>query len=201
MAHSLQSVFSGDADLEIKTRVNALLLTQERVLIAIDGNCCAGKTTMATRLGSLLEANVFHMDDFFLQPQMRTQERLNQPGGNVDAERFLQQVLTPASRGEALNVCKYDCHTDRLLPPVPVQPRRVVIVEGAYSLYPLLAPYYDIKIFCSIDPALQSARILARNGSDALPMFQQRWIPLENKYFQALDILAQCDIVIDSMEN
>ena len=66
MSNKLQSVFIGDADQEIVRRVNALLLSKPRAIIAIDGNCCAGKTTMATRLGSLLGANVFHLDDYFL---------------------------------------------------------------------------------------------------------------------------------------
>jgi len=191
-------VFSGEADQEIAARVNTLLQTQERVLIAIDGNCCAGKTTMAACLGDLLHANVFHLDDYFLQPHMRTPERLSQPGGNVDAERFVAEVLLPDSRGETATVRKYDCHEDLLLPPVSVSPSRVVIVEGAYSLHTLLAPYYDLKVFCRIDPALQEARILSRNGADALEVFQTRWIPLENKYFEELDILSQCDIIIDS---
>jgi uridine kinase len=181
--------------------VNALLQTQERVLLAIDGNCCAGKTTMAARLGKLLNANVFHLDDYFLQMQMRTPERLSQPGGNVDAERFLQQVLLPASRGEVVKVRRYDCHKERLLPPVPVQPSRIVLIEGAYSLHPLLSHCYDLRIFCRIEPELQSARILTRNGAEALIVFQERWIPLENKYFEALDIQAQCDIVIDSVQS
>jgi uridine kinase len=199
MLNEPQSVFTGDADREIAARVNALLQTQERAILAIDGNCCAGKTTMAARLGELLGANVFHMDDYFLQPQMRTPERLSQPGENVDAERFLHESLLPASRGEAAKVRRYDCHEDRLLAPVSVSPRRVIIVEGAYSLHPLLEPLYDIKVFCRIDPALQDARILARNGADALEVFQTRWIPLENKYIEALDVLSQCDIVIDAV--
>ena len=198
MSNEPQSVFSGEADSELAARIQALLQSKERVFLAIDGNCCAGKTTMASRLGSMLGANVFHLDDFFLQPHMRTPERLSQPGGNVDAERFLEEVLLPAKRGETAQVVKYDCHEDMLLAPVPVSPSRIAIVEGAYSLHPLLAPYYDLKIFCRIDPALQAARIRARNGAAAVKVFQTRWIPLENQYFQALDVLAQCDIVIDA---
>ena len=198
MSNKPQSVFIGDADQEIVRRVNALLLSKPRAIIAIDGNCCAGKTTMATRLGSLLDANVFHLDDYFLQPHMRSSQRLSQPGGNVDAERFLAQVLLPVSRGERATVQKYDCHADALLDPVFVSPKRVAIVEGAYSLHPLLAPYYTLKVFCRIDPALQESRILARNGEAALPVFRERWIPLENRYFEALDILSQCDLVVDA---
>ena len=181
-----------------EARIDSLLRTSERVLLAIDGNCCAGKTTLSQRLGSLLNANVFHLDDYFLQPHMRTPQRLSQPGGNVDAERFLAQVLLPVSRGEQAMVQKYDCHADALLDPVFVSPKRIAIVEGAYSLHPLLEPFYDLKVFCRIDPALQESRILARNGEEALSVFRERWIPLENRYFTALDILSQCDLVVDA---
>lgn len=200
MPQSTRFYSSNEAESAIVSRVNQLLQSRERVCIALDGNCCAGKTTLANRLGDVLDASVFHLDDYFLQPHMRTQQRLSQPGGNVDAERFLAEVLLPVSRGETAQVQKYDCHADMLLAPVPVLSRRVSIIEGAYSLHSLLSGYYDLKIFCRIDPALQETRILARNGADALKMFQERWIPLENRYFQALSIQEQCDLVIDAVE-
>ena len=37
------------------------------VLIAIDGKCASGKTTLAERLALKYKANLFHMDDFFLR--------------------------------------------------------------------------------------------------------------------------------------
>ena len=200
MPQSTRFFSSNEAESAVVSRVNQLLQSRERVCIAIDGNCCAGKTTMAIRLGDVLDASVFHLDDYFLQPHMRTQQRLSQPGGNVDAERFLADVLLPVSRGETAQVQKYDCHADMLLAPVSILSRRVTIIEGAYCLHPLLSGYYDLKIFCRIDPMLQETRILARNGADALKMFQERWIPLENRYFQALNIHEQCDLVIDAVE-
>ena len=201
MPHTSQILASSEAESAIASRVAALLKSKPRVLIAIDGNCCAGKTTLASHLGNQLHASVFHLDDYFLQPHMRTPQRLAQPGGNVDAERFLAEVLLPASRGETAQVQKYDCHEDVLLSPIAVSPTQVAIIEGAYSLHPMLSPYYDLKIFCRIESGLQTKRILARNGKDALVMFQERWIPLENKYFEALDILSQCDLVIDAVES
>ena len=200
MFQTSQILASSKAESTIVSRVNALLQSKPNVLIAIDGNCCAGKTTLSAHLGDLLHANVFHLDDYFLQPHMRTPQRLAQPGGNVDAERFLAEVLLPASRGETAQVQKYDCHVDALVPPVAVLPTQVAIIEGAYSLHPLLSSCYDFKIFCRIESDLQIKRILARNGKDALKMFQERWIPLENRYFQALNILSQCDLVIDAEE-
>ena len=82
--------------------IRSLLDRQERVLVAIDGRCGAGKTTLAAQLQAELPCRVFHMDDFFLQPYQRTPERLQAPGENVDHERFLQEVLLPAARGEAV---------------------------------------------------------------------------------------------------
>ena len=193
-------VASGPADDAIAARIPALLETRSRVLVAVDGNCCAGKTTLAERLRVRLNATVFHMDDYFLQPQMRTIERLQTPGGNVDAERFLREVLLPLTRGEAVSVVRYDCKEDRLLEPERVEPSQICIVEGAYSLHPLLAPYYDLKVFCRIDPALQLERIRKRNGSAQLPVFQNRWIPLENAYFEAYQIEQGCDIVLSTVK-
>jgi uridine kinase len=192
--------FTDSADVAVSERVQALLKTQPRVLVAIDGNSCAGKTTAAAALGTRLQANVFHMDDYFLQPHMRTQERLSQPGGNVDAERFLSDVLTPAANGKAAHVIKYDCHLDRLMDPVELAPRAVAIIEGAYSMHPLLAPYYDVRLFYRVDPALQIERIRVRNGEEMLKMFIERWIPLENNYFNSLDIEAGCDFVVTSTQ-
>lgn len=198
-AHQAQ-YFTNDADADVTALVQSLLKTRPRVLIAIDGNSCAGKTTAAGKLGKLLQANVFHMDDYFLQPHMRTPERLSLPGGNVDAERFLSDVLVPTAAGKTARIIKYDCHLDRLTEPVEVAPRAVSIIEGAYSMHPLLAPYYDIRLFYRVDPALQVERIRARNGEKMLKMFVERWIPMENNYFNSLDIESGCDFVITSTQ-
>ena len=190
--------FDEEAIRSIAERVSQLQKSRPRVLIAIDGNCCAGKTTTAGRLGSALSASVFHMDDFFLQPQMRTPERMAQPGGNVDAERFLSSVLLPVSRGETARVRRYDCHADALLGERLVEPLGVVIAEGTYSLHPLLAPHYDLKIFCRVSSARQLERVRARNGEAGLKAFVERWIPLENTYFDTMGIEKICDFIIDT---
>jgi len=192
---------SGSAAFDaVSARVCALLRTRPRVILAIDGNCCAGKTTFAHLLGKRLGANVFHMDDYFLRPEQRTPERLAAPGGNVDAERFLAEVLLPVSRGEPASYTRYDCKRDRLLAPVAIEPAPVCVVEGAYSLHPLLASCYDLKIFCQVEPSLQLERIRRRNGEAQLGIFQSRWIPLENAYFDALKIKQSCDLIIDSTQ-
>ena len=72
----------------------------QRLLIAVDGRCASGKTTLAATLEEETGCNVVHMDDFFLRPEQRTPQRLAEPGGNVDYERFRQEVILPLSRGD-----------------------------------------------------------------------------------------------------
>ena len=45
-------------------------------LLAIDGRCAAGKTTLTTELAEQWDCNVIHMDDFYLPFRDRTPERM-----------------------------------------------------------------------------------------------------------------------------
>ncbi|MCD7768979.1 MAG: uridine kinase [Oscillospiraceae bacterium] len=155
-------------------------------VIAIDGRCAAGKTTLARRLGVALSCGVVHMDDFFLRPEQRTAQRLAEPGGNVDYERFLNTVLEPLSRGESFSYQPYDCHSGMFQAPVFVKPSPMTIVEGSYSCHPALWEHYHCRVFLTIDRAEQHRRIGQRNGSEGLQMFLEKWIPLEERYFASL---------------
>ena len=129
-----------------------------------------------------------------LQPHQRTPERYGEPGGNVDRERFLAEALQPLSRGEAYVSRRFDCGSMTLLEGKTVEPSGLVVVEGSYSLHPELARCYDLRVLLRIAPDVQSARILARNGQEKHAQFMARWIPLENRYFEATGIEARCDM-------
>ena len=73
----------------ILQKIHKLQKGQAPLVIAIDGRCGAGKTTLAQNLSQELSCSVIHLDHFFLRPQQRTPERLKQSGGNFDRERFL----------------------------------------------------------------------------------------------------------------
>ena len=53
---------------------------RRRVLIAIDGRCGSGKTTLASLLAEEFGGALFHMDDFYLREEQRTPERLAELG-------------------------------------------------------------------------------------------------------------------------
>ncbi|MDR0929666.1 MAG: hypothetical protein LBM74_08185 [Oscillospiraceae bacterium] len=167
-------------------------------LLSIDGPCASGKTTLAAALHRIYGCAVLHADDFFLQPPQRTEARLAEPGGNLDRERFAREVLAPLRAGRDFTFRPYDCGTQALAEPVSVQVTPLCVVEGAYSQHPDLRDFYDCRVFTTIDPALQKARLIARNGEAGYRRFEERWIPLEERYFEAFDVQGRADIVIKS---
>lgn len=174
---------------------------KQKTLVAIDGRCAAGKSTLAAGLRERLGCPVVHMDHFFLRPEQRTAERYAEPGGNLDRERFMEEVLRPLRRGGPVAYRPFDCRSQRLTKPVQIPEAPVVVVEGSYSCHPELAGYYDLKIFLSVSPEEQLRRILARDGAEAAGVFRARWIPLEERYFAAFNIAERCDLLIDDPES
>lgn len=166
---------------------------QNTLLLAIDGRCAAGKTSLAAHLAELCDCNVIHMDHFFLRPEQRTIERLQQAGGNVDYERFLLEVLTPLYEKRAFSYRPFNCHKQELGEPIFIPYKTFTIVEGSYSCHPVLKDYYDLSVFLNVDAAEQIRRIRRRNGADSVQIFQERWIPMEEHYFHSFHIQEKCD--------
>ena len=177
----------------VQNSINNLLASKERITAAIDGPCASGKTTLAKKLSDIFDANVFHMDDFFLRPEQRTKERLSVPGGNVDYERFYDEVLSKLCDNKPFSYRPFCCKTMTLLKPVLVKPKRLNIVEGSYSMHEALRGFYDLTVFLDISPLEQKERILKRNPQNA-DMFFTKWIPLENMYFEECKIKEKCKI-------
>ena len=170
--------------------------THPQTLVALDGPCATGKTTLGGFLSRLYRCPLFHMDDFYLPPERKTAQRLAEPGGNVDAERFFTDVLSPLSRGETVHYRPYHCHSNALGEEIAVPPAPLAVVEGVYSLRPELQPYYHVKCFLDVPWSTRRARLLARNGPEGLERFEKLWIPLEDAYFRAFPIRECCDVIL-----
>lgn len=174
-------------------------IKQEKVVIAIDGRCASGKTTLAQKLSEILDANVFHMDDYFLRVEQRTKERFEQPGGNVDWERFHEEIGKKLHTNEDIVYSPFDCKTFTISNEIRVPQKRYTIVEGSYSMHPELRDLYDYLIYLTIDPTFQLQRIQKRNP-DKVNMFVERWIPFEEKYFQVNHLDTFCNILVKAEE-
>ena len=179
----------------VQNAIQQLLSEKETVIVAIDGNCTSGKTTLANQLADVYDCNVFHIDDFFLRPKQRTPARLAEIGGNVDYERFNEEVLLPLKSGKPFSYRPFDCSTFQLTDPVAVMPKKLNIIEGTYSLHPYFGDIYDLKIRLSISPDMQRQRILERPELLHKRFFEE-WIPMEDRYFDGFRISDNADIIL-----
>lgn len=178
----------------ILAAIDREMARRDHVRLAIDGPCASGKSTLAKTLADIYRCPVVHMDDFFLQPHQRTPERLAQPGGNVDYERFDAQVLSPLYRNEAARYRPWRCRTGDLGPEITLCPTPLMVFEGSYSLRPDLRERYHLRIWTEAPWETRLERI-AQRGPGCTARFQQVWIPLEDRYFAACQVKECCQLV------
>lgn len=191
-------------------QIEQSLQTDKPLILAIDGCCASGKTTLAGQLAARFDGEIVHMDDFFLPPFLRTPARLAEPGGNVHYERILTQIIAPLRTVKdaaadprhilpQLSWERFDCSRSAFAPDLQqTQGSPFLILEGAYCMRPELRSVYDETLFLTIPPALQQQRILARNGAARWPDFRDKWIPMENRYFAHYEVAQACRLVMDN---
>lgn len=181
----------------IKDMAQNILKTKDICLIAIDGNSGAGKSTLSEKLSTTLNASIIHMDDFFLPPSKRSPERLKDPGGNVDYERFYDEVIKGIFSKKDFDYNVFSCSDGKYSKKI-VQYNPIYIIEGVYSTHPLWFDKIDLSVFMSIGKDKQIERILRRSGPNKLKDYINKWIPLENKYFDTYSINQKCNIIVNS---
>lgn len=176
--------------------IDRMMQEKEQITVAIEGGSASGKSTLGKLLKKVYDCNLFHMDDFFLQLHQRTPERFSQPGGNVDYERFKEEILDPLKNSAPFAYRVFDCSEMALGESVSAMPKKINIIEGAYSMHPYFGKAYDLTCFIEIDEHTQSERILRRNGEAMHKRFITEWIPLEKKYFETTNIKARCTLIL-----
>lgn len=167
-------------------------------LLAIDGRCASGKSTLAAMIGEVYGCPVFHMDDYFLPAELRTPQRFAEPGGNVHRERIEQEILRPFAAGQRVVYRPFDCHAMALKEPVEVPAAPFAVVEGCYALHPALRGYFSQAVFLTHSKEAQRRRILARSGERMLARFEGEWIPLEERYFAGCGVEDACGCRVDT---
>ena len=165
------------------------------LVIALDGFCASGKTTLAAELQERFGARVIHTDDFYLPAELRSDERYAEPGGTIHYERLRAEVIDclgePALTYGIFSHAVMDIVESVTLPFAPV-----TVIEGAYASHPAFGEYMDVRCFMETTPDEQRRRILARNGPERLRLFEERWIPYEQRYEAAFGIRARADFLI-----
>ena len=170
---------------------------RERLLLAIDGPCGSGKTTLAALLCRILSCPCVHMDDFHMPHARKTPERMAQPGGNSDRERLMAEVLLPWREGRSLTYRPYDCAADGPGTPIALPASRVLVLEGSYAHHPDLARLRNVSVFVRVERDEQLRRIADRSP-EKLQQFIDRWIPLEDSYFRTFQLPAPGSVLVDN---
>lgn len=178
----------------LASKINELLGKKNFIVIAIDGMCGSGKSYLANKLALEFNANLINVDDFYLPKNLRTKERFDEPGGNIDYVRFKNEVIDHLNDGD-FSYHKYNCRSDAFYEVVNVNRKPIYIIEGSYSLHPYFKKYYDFSIFVSSSKIVQYNRLLMREGVENIDNFVNLWIPLENKYFDFYKISDHVDVI------
>ncbi len=173
--------------------IEKTLFEKGSCVVAIDGMCASGKSTVASFFANVFDSNIIHVDDFFLPTDKRTAERLAETGGNMDREK-LAEVLENAVKGD-FSYRPYQCRLQKEGDALFFERKPLLLVEGSYSLHPELRKFYDIKVFSQIGAEEQLRRIKKRDP-ELVSRFENEWIPMENRYFEGMKIAECADFII-----
>lgn len=171
----------------------------ENVILVIDGKTGSGKSTLAEGVAAYFDADIIHMDHFFLPNELRSESRMKEPGGNIHYERFKTDVIDHLNK-DVIAYRPFDCHKQAYDDVVYAKNKGVLIIEGSYALHPSFGEYGDVSVFLDMDDDLQKKRILYRNGEEGAKMFFEKWIGLENTYFKHYDIKERSDFAFTIRE-
>ena len=169
-------------------------------VLALDGRCGSGKTTLADRLAKQFPASiVLHTDDFYLPPAQRLHGWEKLPCANMDLVRLRDEALRPAYAGQPVQYRAYSCREGAYQPAQELPTQPLVILEGSYSHHPLLTGYETLRVFVTCSKEEQTRRLQEREG-ERYANFAARWVPLEEGYFAQYRIEKTADFVIDTTQ-
>ncbi len=152
------------------------------VLVGIGGRGGAGKTTLAR---SIPGAQVVSTDEFW-------------DGAGFEISRLRAEVVEPIARGVPAEYRAFSWELQRrLAEPRLVRPEGVVVVEGVCALHTLLRPAYDLRIWVEAPRALRLERGIARDGEGARRIWEEQWLPAEDRYVRQDDPIPSAHLIVD----
>ena len=169
--------------------INKKLENKDHIVIAIDGMAASGKTTLANLLGTYYDLNIIHVDDFYYPKNKINIEN----DGNINYPR-LKKVIHRLSNNN-LSFYSFNCKKQKFDKLIHIFKKSITIVEGSYSINPILGIYFDLSIFLTIDKNEKFERIKKRNKNN-FEEFINKWVTYENHYFEYYKIIDSADIII-----
>ena len=181
---------------ELFDKIEELRGTYNAFAIAIDGMAGAGKTALAAYLSKKYGAPVVHLDDFRLPVSERAAGWEKIPGGDMDFERFEEEIVAPWMEKRPLVYTTVDPATGEMLDRRALPDGQMFLFEGTYAMHPMIRDVYDLRLFVSVGEGEQ-ARRLSAGGKNADPDAMQQRLIRERAYFDAFMTEALADGTID----
>lgn len=177
---------------ELLDTIEELKKTYNAFAVAIDGMTGAGKTALAAHLSKKFGAPVVHLDDFRLPLSERKHDWETTPGGEMDFERFDEEIVTPWLTKKPLVYSVVDPKSGEITERRALPDGQMFLFEGTYSLHPLIRDFYDLRLFMKVDGQVQKSR-LEKDGTPVDPSALAR----ENEYFVSYMTELLADGVLD----
>ena len=179
------------------------------LIIGIAGGSGSGKTTVVNKIiqslpknsVALIPQDAYYFDNGHLSPEEKLKINFDHPN-SIEFDLLVEDINKLKS-GETINQPMYSYVTcGRLKDTIPVEPKRVVIVEGILILTnEKLRDLLDIKLFVATDSDDRLMRIIrrdvqerGRNYNDALIHYEKFVKPMHQQFIEPTKLYA--DVII-----
>jgi uridine kinase len=163
--------------------------TSSHLLIGIAGGTGSGKTTLAARITDsvaghavLIQQDWYYWDRSGISEQEREAINYDEPAA-ID-NQLLASDLAKLKSGLRADCPQYDFSTHtRLREPRPIQPARIVVVEGILLFaVPALRDLFDLRIFVDTDDDIRLMRRIRRDIVER----QRDIASVESQYYESV---------------
>ncbi len=197
----------------LATSVADLLRRRQRVLVAIDGPDCAGKTTLADRLAVDVGEHALRasIDGFHNPAHIRRQRGHLSPEGyyrdSFDHASLTADLLEPFSRGDPrVQSVRYAQRGEEpaRVDLVGIPPSAILVFDGVFLLQPELRHFWTLAVYLAVAPEETMRRALMRDAdlfgsrAELERRYTERYLPGQALYRQEATPEARARVVIDN---
>ena len=187
-AHRLVTSFATVSSVDARQVLDrvAVLASDRRpdrsfVLIGIGGHGASGKTTLAQLIPA---AQIVGTDEFW-------------DGEEFELARLRIEVLEPILAGERAEYRAFSWALQApVADPIHVRPEGVIVIEGVCALHKMFREAYDLRIWVEAPRELRLERGVARDGEDARRIWEEQWMPGEDRYVERDDPIPAADLIV-----
>ncbi len=178
---------------DVVNRAQTLLKNKKPIIVALDGRSGAGKSTVAQKLASELDAVVIKADDFYIGPpdgdeknwhKKSAEEKIDQV---LDYQRLRLEVLQPLLGNKDAKYKPFNFELGHGLSEksINLSPSAVIIVDGVYSAEKM-KDVVDVSVLIEYPNKDRRKRLLSREGDDFISEWHSIWDEAEDYYFSSV---------------